>query len=499
MVLLEKFKETALSVIPIYAIVIISHLFFTPLSTELLILFTVSTALLMFGLALFNLGVDKSIEKMGNIVGQSVLAKNSVPYVVIISFLVGFMVTFAEPDLQVLGNQLQTITNNQISSFLLVGVVSVGTGLYVVIAMLRILFSKSLKTVLLFSYGLLFVLAGVVQMVQPNLLAVSFDSGGVTTGPLTVPFIMALGIGVASKRASKTNQEDSFGVVGLASVGPILAMLVLALFTSSMDINANELQQATAYSTELSVVWTVLLHELKNVFLALSPLVIIFFILNYFDFKLKKKDLTELIKGIALNYFGVSLFLTGVNAGFSTVAQELGGKLITGSNPWLIVVVGFVLGLVIVFAEPAIWVLNRNVEEISGGYINRNLMLGSLSLSVALAVALAMLRIWLGFSLWWYIIPGYLLAFGLMKQTPDLFTGIAFDSGGVSTGPMTATFILSMAIGAAIANGSNVLTEAFGLVTVVAMMPLIIIQLLGIIYKKKTEKRQSSTNWIEEE
>ena len=199
LVLLEKFKETAFSVLPIFVIVIICHLFFTPLETDLLILFTISTVLLMLGLALFNLGVDQSIEKMGNIVGQSVFTKNSMPYLILVSFLVGFMVTFAEPDLQVLGNQLQTITNGQIASFLLVGVVSIGTGLYVVLAMLRIVLNKPLKTVLAVSYGILFALALLVEYLQPNLLGVSFDSGGVTTGPLTVPFIMALGIGVVSK------------------------------------------------------------------------------------------------------------------------------------------------------------------------------------------------------------------------------------------------------------------------------------------------------------
>lgn len=287
----------------------------------------------------------------------------------------------------------------------------------------------------------------------------------------------------------------------MASVGPIIAMLVLALFTSSMDINADELQQATQYSTNIGVVWTTLMHEFKNVLIALSPLVIIFFVLNALIFKISKDDLIQLSKGLALNFFGVAFFLTGVNAGFSNVAQQIGGDLITSPNGWLVVVLGFILGLVIVFAEPAIWVLNRNVEEISGGYINRKLMLGSLSLSVALAVAMAMLRIYIGFSLWWYLVPGYLIALGLMKYTPTLFTGIAFDSGGVSTGPMTATFILSMGIGAAIAHGSNVLTDAFGLVAVVAMMPLIIIQLLGVIYKRKTQEQESvdSDNWIEEE
>lgn len=499
MELIQKFKETAFSVIPIYLIVLFSHFFLTPLSSDLIILFTVSTFVLMFGLTLFNLGVDKSIERMGNVVGLSVLSKNSLSYVVIVSFLVGFMVTFAEPDLQVLGNQLQSITNGQIPSFLLVGVVSVGTGVFVVIAMLRVLYNKSLKSVLLISYIIIFLLSGLVQWLQPNLLSVSFDSGGVTTGPMTVPFIMALGIGIASKRASKTNQDDSFGVVGLASAGPIIAMLTLAIFTYSMNISADQLQQATVYSTELSTIWTTLIHELKNVFIALSPLIVIFFVLNHFEFKMRKKDIIELSKGLIFAYFGVTFFLTGVNAGFSNVAQELGGQLISGENGWMVVIIGFILGLVIVFAEPAIWVLNRNVEEISGGYINKKLMMGSLSISVALAVAMAMLRIYLGFSLWWYLIPGYLIAMILMKNSPTLFTGIAFDSGGVSTGPMTATFILSMAIGASIAHGSNVLTDAFGLVAVVAMMPLIVIQLLGIVYKSKTQQKESSTKWIEEE
>ena len=501
MELVNKFKETTFSVLPIYLIVIVSHLFFTPFSSDLLILFTVSTLLLMVGLTLFNLGVDKSIEKMGNVVGESVLAKNSLPYVIIVSFLVGFMVTFAEPDLQVLGNQLASITSNQIPALLLIGVVSVGTGIYVVIGMLRILYNKSLKLVYLVSYLIIFVLGFLVSELQPNLLGVSFDSGGVTTGPLTVPFIMALGIGLASKRASKTNQEDSFGVVGLASAGPILAMLLLSLATFNMDITADALQEVSHYPTHLGYVWDVLLLELKNVAIALSPLVVIFFYLNYKEFKLPKNELIELGKGLALNYVGVVLFLTGVNAGFSNVAQELGARLITGPNGWLVIVFGFLLGLVIVFAEPAIWVLNRNVEEISGGYINQKLMLGGLSISTALAVAMAMFRIYVGFSLWWYLIPGYTIALILLKYSPTLFTGIAFDSGGVSTGPMTATFILSMAIGAAIANGSNVLTEAFGLVAVVAMMPLIVIQLLGVVYKVKTEQKEETTteDWIEEQ
>lgn len=500
MELINKFKETTFSVLPIYLIVIISHIFFTPFSTDMLILFTASTLLLMLGLTLFNLGVDQSIERMGNIVGQSVLSKNSLRYVIIISFIVGFMVTFAEPDLQVLGNQLATITGGQIPAFLLVGVVSVGTGIYVSIAMLRILYNKSLKAIFFVSYVIIFVLGFVVYNLQPNLLGVSFDSGGVTTGPLTVPFIMSLGIGVTSKRASKTNQDDSFGVVGMASAGPIMAMLLLSIATFKMDISRTALDQAAVVPTNIGVVWNVLKQEFIHVTIALSPLIIIFFYLNYREFKLKRNELTDLIKGLVLNFTGVVLFLTGVNAGFSQVAQELGSRLISGEHGWLVIVFGFLLGLVIVFAEPAIWVLNRNVEEVSGGYINRKLMLGGLSISTALAVGLAMFRIYTGFSLWWYIIPGYALTLILMRYSPNLFTGIAFDSGGVSTGPMTATFILSMGIGAAIANGSNVLMEAFGLVAVVAMMPLIVIQILGIIYKVKTkQKEETQENWIEEQ
>ena len=498
--LLEKIKETVYSVLPIYIIVLILHFTISPLETSLMIIFTISTLLVVIGLSMFNLGVDNSIEKMGNVVGTNILKKNSVPFVVIVSFLVGFMVTFAEPDLQVLGSQLNQITGGQVPALLLIGVVSVGTGIFVVIAMLRILYGIKLNKIFLISYAIIFILGAIVSLVQPNLLSVSFDSGGVTTGPLTVPFIMSLGIGVAARRASKTNQEDSFGVVGLASAGPIMAVLVLAVFTFNMKIDASTFNELTPVATEISSILSVLALEFKNVFIALSPLVAIFGVLNYLYFKLKSSDLIDIGRGLVLNYVGVSLFLTGVNAGFSPVAQTLGATIITSANGWMIIIIGFILGLVIVFAEPAIWVLNRNVEDISGGSISKTLMMGSLSISVGLAVALAMARIYFQFSLWYYLIPGYALAFILMKKSPALFTAIAFDSGGVSTGPMTATFILSMAIGAAVAHQGNVLTDAFGLVAIVAMMPLIVIQLLGAVYSSKLQQTSDSDdNWIEEE
>ena len=498
--LLEKIKETVYSVLPIYIIVLILHFTISPLETSLMVIFTISTLLVVIGLSMFNLGVDNSIEKMGNVVGTNILKKNSVSFVVIVSFLVGFMVTFAEPDLQVLGSQLNQITGGQVPALLLIGVVSVGTGIFVVIAMLRILYGIKLNKIFLISYAIIFILGAIVSLVQPNLLSVSFDSGGVTTGPLTVPFIMSLGIGVAARRASKTNQEDSFGVVGLASAGPIMAVLVLAVFTFNMKIDASTFNELTPVATEISSILGVLLLEFKNVFIALSPLVAIFGVLNYLYFKLKSSDLIDIGRGLVLNYVGVSLFLTGVNAGFSPVAQTLGATIITSANGWMIIIIGFILGLVIVFAEPAIWVLNRNVEDISGGSISKTLMMGSLSISVGLAVALAMARIYFQFSLWYYLIPGYALAFILMKKSPALFTAIAFDSGGVSTGPMTATFILSMAIGAAVAHQGNVLTDAFGLVAIVAMMPLIVIQLLGAVYSSKLQKiSDSDDNWIEEE
>ncbi len=498
--LLEKIKETVYSVLPIYIIVLILHFTISPLETSLMVIFTISTLLVVIGLSMFNLGVDNSIEKMGNVVGTNILKKNSVPFVVIVSFLVGFMVTFAEPDLQVLGSQLNQITGGQVPALLLIGVVSVGTGIFVVIAMLRILYGIKLNKIFLISYAIIFILGAIVSLVQPNLLSVSFDSGGVTTGPLTVPFIMSLGIGVAARRASKTNQEDSFGVVGLASAGPIMAVLVLAVFTFNMKIDASTFNELTPVATEISSILGVLLLEFKNVFIALSPLVAIFGVLNYLYFKLKSSDLIDIGRGLVLNYVGVSLFLTGVNAGFSPVAQTLGATIITSANGWMIIIIGFILGLVIVFAEPAIWVLNRNVEDISGGSISKTLMMGSLSISVGLAVALAMARIYFQFSLWYYLIPGYALAFILMKKSPALFTAIAFDSGGVSTGPMTATFILSMAIGAAVAHQGNVLTDAFGLVAIVAMMPLIVIQLLGAVYSSKLQQiSDSDDNWIEEE
>lgn len=492
MQLLKKIAEVVLSVIPIFVIVLILHFTIAPLLPQTMGAFSLGAVLVVLGLAIFNFGADIGVVPMGEAMGSSLTKSRKLWLITFFGFLTGFMVTMAEPDLQVLASQVFQASSGAIAKMLLMATVSVGVGFYVVCALLRIIFQVPLATILRISYLIIFALAGVVGVISPDFLAVAFDSGGVTTGPMTVPFILALGLGVASARGDRGSQNDSFGLVALASAGPIIAVLILGLLfsgTPSTAVASATSETVTQISSNLLAPFLhVLPEEIRNVALALSPMVAIFLIMQMTFLKLPRRQVYRITMGLVYTFVGLVLFLTGVNAGFSAAAVELGKALAAVKNNWILVPVGVILGLAVVSAEPAVYVLNQQVEEVSLGHIKRRIMLASLSLSVGLSVGLAMIRVLTGISLWWFIIPGYAVAMILMKNCPPLFTAIAFDSGGVATGPMTATFILSVAVGATHYLGGNTLTDAFGVVALVAMTPLITIQILGHIYRKKEQK-----------
>lgn len=407
--------------------------------------------------------------------------------IVFVSFLLGVIITISEPDLQVLANQVPNIPNAA-----LIGTVALGVGIFLVIAMLRILFGISLNILLIGFYIVVFMLA---MFVPKNFWAVAFDSGGVTTGPMTVPFIMALGVGVSAIRSDRHAGNDSFGLVALCSIGPILAVLVLGLlYPSEAAYTPVEIPEMENSQEMIMLFVHGLPHYAKEVAIALAPIVAFFFLFNAFYIKMPKKPLISISVGLLFTYLGLLLFLTGVNVGFMPVGNYIGKMIGSKEFNWILLPIAMLIGYFIVKAEPAVHVLNKQVEDLTAGSIPARAMELSLSIGVASSLGLAMIRVLTGISVMYFLIPGYVLALGLSFFAPKIFTSIAFDSGGVASGPMTATFLLPFAMGAceAIGGPERIVSDAFGVVAMVAMTPLITIQLLGVEYKFRTRKEREA-------
>ncbi len=478
--LLTKLREALVSVLPITAIVLILNFTIASLPLYIIALFLIGSLLLILGMTFFTLGADISMMVLGEKIGSYLIRSRKLKLIIISTLIIGVFITIAEPDLKVLAKQTPAVPDT-----LLIIAVAIGVGIFLVISFLRILYQIKFSYLLIGLYTIVFTLA---LFTHKNFLAVAFDSGGVTTGPITVPFIMALGIGLASVRGDKTAEEDSFGLVALCSVGPIMTVLILGTFFNSSSGNYSSI--STPAVNSLSEAILAFLHALpeysKEVSVALLPIIAIFLLFQLFALRLTKRTLLRLTSGIVYTFLGLVLFLTGVNVGFMPVGYLLGMKLVEHSFDSLLIPLGMIIGYFIVAAEPAVHVLKEQVENITDGNITGKAMGLSLSIGVAISVGLAMLRVLTGISIWYLILPGYAIALILTFFSPSLFTSIAFDSGGVASGPMTATFLLPFAMGATTAIGGNVQTDAFGIVAMVAMTPLITIQCLGIIYRIKS-------------
>lgn len=488
----EKIKESISSVLPITLIVFVLCLFFVPVRSGLVLSFLIGTVMIIVGMGLFTLGADSSMTQIGNHIGAKMTATRKLWLVLALSLLLGVMITVAEPDLQVLATYVP-----EIDTFVLIATVSIGVGLFLMISMLRILFAIPLKWLLLFFYTIVFVLAA---LSDPNFLSVAFDSGGVTTGPMTVPFIMAMGVGVASIRSDANAKTDSFGLIALCSIGPILAVLVLGFIyqnntASASTILINDFEN----SVELGVGYLSALPDyLGEVAIALLPIFIFFLMFQLISLKLKKRPLVKILIGIVFTYVGLVLFLTGVNVGFSSLGYVLGGALVQNNLKWLIIPLAVVMGWFIISAEPAVHVLNKQVAELSAGAISEKAMGLTLSIAVSIAMGLAMARVLTGVSILWFMLLGYVVALLLAFFVPPTFTAIAFDAGGVASGPMTAAFMLPFAMGVSTATGGNVMTDAFGLVAMVAMMPLITVQVMGAISMVKSRRKVAVQDIVSE-
>ncbi|MCI9227877.1 MAG: DUF1538 domain-containing protein [Dorea sp.] len=482
----EKLEEALKAVLPIIGLVLLLSFTIAPIPPSILLLFLFGAVLLVIGMMFFTLGAELAMTPMGEKVGTKMANSMKLQVVLFLCFLLGCLITISEPDLQVLAEQVPSIPN-----YILILAVAFGVGFFLVVAMMRMLFSRSLPSLLIICYIIVFILA---FFVPKDFLAVAFDSGGVTTGPMTVPFIMSMGVGFAAVRSDKHAEVDSFGLVALCSIGPILAVLLLGLLYDPGDaVYTPSKIPVLQDSVELWQHFASGFPEyMREIMISLLPIALFFAAFQIFSLKLKKKTLLKIIIGIAYTYVGLVLFLTGVNVGFMPAGNHLGQTIAALPCRWILIPIGMIIGYFIVKAEPAVYVLMEQVEEITSGAISGRSMGVSLSLGVAVSIGLAMTRVLTGASIFWFILPGYVIAICLSFFVPKIFTAIAFDSGGVASGPMTATFLLPFAMGACQAIGGDIVRDAFGIVAMVAMTPLIAIQIQGAVYKLRSGKQEAA-------
>lgn len=483
----EKTMESLSAVLPITGIVLLISIFLLPMELGRFVMFLVGAVMLILGMGFFQLGAEIAMTPLGEGIGVQISKTKKLIAVLLLGFIMGVIITVSEPDLQVLAEQVPSIPNE-----ILILTVAVGVGLFLALAIIRIKYKISLSILLIILYLILITIS---FFIPKEFLAIAFDSGGVTTGPMTVPFIMALGIGLASVRNDKNSASDSFGLVALSSIGPILAVLILGCFFKPTEAVYSATDAETVITTQdvARVFGRDIPVYAKEVLISLLPIAAVFIIFQLYTHRFQRRQAKRIIVGIIYTYAGLVLFLCGVNVGFAPVGSFLGEELASVSYKWILVPIGMLIGYFIVKAEPAIQVLNHQVEAVTDGAISVKAMNRCMSIGVAISVGLAMLRLLAGIPIQWIIIPGYVIAFVLSLFVPKIFVGIAFDSGGVASGPMTSTFLLPLSIGVCQAIGGNLMTDAFGVVALVALTPLIAIQLMGLIYKLKTRKQTKTT------
>ena len=488
----EKIFESVSSVLPIAFIVLLLSITIAVLNAGVLVLFLFGTLMLIFGMSLFTLGAEMSMQPLGEGIGVQLNKSRHLPIVLLCCFVLGVLITIAEPDLTVLAQQIPSIPN-----MVLILSVAIGVGLFLMLAMLRNRKGIKLNMLLLIFYPIVFILA----FFAPNdFIPAAFDSGGVTTGPITVPFIMALGAGMASMRSDKHSGEDSFGLVALCSIGPILSVLILSIFYHPT---------ATSEATAIADIQTTrdaimaFAHEfpayMEEVGIALLPIAAVFAIFQLIYRRFHRHQVAKVMIGFLYTYFGLVLFLTGANVGFMPAGQLIGAEIAGSDYKYVLIPVGMLIGYFVVAAEPAVHVLKKQVEEISNGSITQRSIGVALSIGVAVSVGISMLRVLAGIPIMFFLIPGYAISLIISFYVPPLYTGVAFDSGGVASGPMTTTFILPFAMGACVACGGDVLTDAFGIVAMVAMTPLITIQIIGLVSELRRKRiRREATARIDQ-
>lgn len=488
-----KIKEALSSIIPITLIVAVLSFTITPLATDVIVEFIIGAIMLVIGTGFFTLGAEMSMSIIGERIGADIAKRKNIFLILAILIILGTVVTIAEPDLKVLAEQITSVPSN-----LIIGIVGLGVGVFLSIAFLRVIFKIKLKYALLFFYSIVFILA---FFVPKEFLAMAFDSGGATTGPMAVPFIIAFGIGISSIRGEKNSESDSFGMVALCSIGPILSMMILGMVYKITNFEyTNRTYSTYANTKEIAEAF---IQNLPNYFfevvIALLPIIVFFIIYQLAVIRMSKKELFKVFIGCFYEFIGLTLFLLGANVGFLQIGSLIGMKLAEIGNEFLIIAIGALLGYFVVIAEPAVEVLNKQISDITDGAIPEKAMKKSLSIGVSIALIISMVRVLTGIPILYFLLPGYALTLILAFVGDDVFTAVAFDSGGVASGTMASAFLVPFAIGVSEGVGGNVLSDAFGVIAMVAMAPIVAVQISGLIYKLKSKKVQKKNEIGENE
>lgn len=474
--------ESAKSVLPIAAIVLVLSVSLASMDSGILVLFIFGTVLLILGMSLFTVGSGMSMQPLGEGIGVQISKAKKFIVAIFVCFILGALITIAEPDLQVLAGQVPSIPNA-----VLIWSVALGVGIFLVVSMVRTRKNLPLSRLLLIFYLAVVVL---VVFAPGDFIPTAFDSGGVTTGPITVPFVMALGAGMASVKSGKNSGEESFGLVALCSIGPILSVLILSICYSPAPETTQVVlgKYLTTRDAFLFFLGQMPVYG-KEVLIAFLPIVGVFLLFQIFFRRFHKHQVIRISVGMFYTYIGLVLFLTGANAGFMPAGRLIGAEIAGGKNKYWLIAVGMLMGYFVVSAEPAVHTLKKQVEEVTNGAISQQSIGRALSIGVGLSVGVSMLRVLTGTSIYPFLIGGYVISLVITFFVPPIYTGIAFDSGGVASGPMTTTFMLPFAVGACEAGGGNVMTDAFGLVAMVAMTPLITIQVMGLWSNVQRKRR----------
>lgn len=486
----DKCKESAVSVLPFFGIIMILYLIFLPFSWATTIALLVATILMIMGMSLFNVGVDMSTMKMGGYVGSHLSSSRKLSFMAILSFILGFMVTISEPDLMVLAEQVPGVS----SKWVILITVSLGTGIFLLLSTIRTIFRLSIKKILIFSYAVALILS---FFAPNNFVPLSFDAIGVTTGAMSVPFIMSFGLGICAVRSGKNNQEDGFGLIALASIGPVIAMLLVSLFIKTdSTIAAEAVSRIDTFGGWGSLIGSSILSYLVEVFIVIIPIFVFFMIYNYRYLKYPKSTILRMFFGLIYCYIGLVIFLTGVASGYLPTADLLGYSIASSDMKWLLILIGLIIGAVLIFAEPAVHVLNKQVEDITGGVIRRKTMLVGISIGVSIAMFLVVLRALIGFNFMIILVPLVILLIVLSVYTPRLFVGIAFDSGGAAAGSLSASFVLPFLIGICKAVELDGMLYGFGTIAIISILPTIVIEIMGIRYQMIVNKSKPKAKKI---
>ncbi|MDR1906151.1 MAG: DUF1538 domain-containing protein [Clostridiales bacterium] len=486
---LRSLKEVFISSLPLLAVMIVVCVFVNKMpNSELLKLF-IGYVLVVIGQTLFLVGLDSSIMPIGKLVGGSLSKLKKTAYIVLFGFLFGLLATIAEPALAVLGIQVNYI-NDAIDKTIFVWALGAGVGVAVAAAMYRVIKNINIKIV----FGLFYILVFIMVFFVPvQYRALAFDGSGATTGDVSVPFILALGLGVSATMSKAKTNDESFGIIGVASIGPILAVFLYGLIIG--DTGAANQNGYNAGGGK--ALWEIVTGNFGDVAMAIIPVIAIFFIFQLAFIKLPRRQLGRILIASMVVYIGLHIFLTGVDYGFALAGQHIGETFMSESAEWmkwLLLPVGFILGFAITLSEPAVTVLGEQVESITNGYIKKITMRLTLAAGIGVAALLSLLKILTNIDIIWFLMPLYAGALILMIFTSKLFVGLAFDSGGVTGGAITSAFLTPLTLGVSQALGQDVLTSGFGMIAFISVTPLLAVQTFGIVYSWKLKKLKSVEN-----